>query len=241
MGPLFVLPILILIATFIGFILGGLIGGIAFPIYYKIRKIPPGNQQPKTPVRILIFWLSIFLGIMTNFFAVAGIDLVLDHNYELSTGIFDTFRWPLEYPYEMVTGGLSQANIRSWDKSPGAVSMVTKYYKSGKIIIGQRESDPFFPFQIKENKKWFIFDCSNGDTKYFASFEELKENLDDYSISEDFKLEPISEYYSRHFSGQAWWRFSIPPFFGLLVFSIVTFVLFYLVKRKYRLLRTQKK
>ena len=121
---------------------------------------------------------------------IVCMDCMHGSNYWRHDGSFDSFRVPLEPPYELV-GDSSMAYIQIWqDNSCSQLASITHYEKREYLIFG-KTCDEFIPSErTPEDIEWFIFDLSNGEKTVFKDESEFIAALSDMGIV-DVKLKTV--------------------------------------------------
>lgn len=129
--------------------------------------------------RILLSFLAAIVIPVSFVLLIVCIDCMHTNDYWRHQGNFDTFRVPLEPPYELV-GSSSMAQIQIWqDDSYSSVQLgsITCYEKRGYLIFGET-CEEFIPSRrTEQDKGWFIFDLSNGNKEIFENKEKFVEAL----------------------------------------------------------------
>ena len=183
MGPLFVILLWFIISLPLGFIAGLLYSYIVIPLYYRLLNVPEEKRRYKGSRKLIptaiVAALFVFLVVGLNVLGFV-MEIKDSDNYWESWGFADTFRMPLEYPYEISMGGVMDiAEIGIWKRPyDDIVREVTRYHKEGNIIVG--EISPHH-----SERRWLTIKYENVGTKqteeeYYIWQDSLKEHLSQF-------------------------------------------------------------
>ncbi len=148
---------------------------------YKKRN-QKSSRKLRVTKRILLSLLFAFLAaiiIPSAFLLLGGVCVCIDSMYAWDywryDGFLDSFRMPLEPPYELfMMDTIDYASINIWKEDSGSQLWgITHYEKRGYLIFGERSNERFEFQRTEEDREWFIFDLSNGDKSLFESEEDF--------------------------------------------------------------------
>jgi hypothetical protein len=203
MGPAFVLLLYMIIAAILGFAAGAVLAFVVIPLYKRFRR-PNAWLQRRQFIKAygLVQMLVVLLGTTTA--AVASVaaltvgltlwELQYEDDYWMAAGMYDYWRWPLEYPYQFeAVDDVDDAHLCVWGDGGGTlVAGVTAYRKSGSILIGEFNSGD-------SEHRYFTFDCTSGAVAYLddSLFRVELQKLQPGDDGERPELTPVGEQYYR--------------------------------------------
>lgn len=197
MGAFLLVPVCF-VGTFI-------ISLIVFPFIHKKRDSELSKKLRITK-RILLSLLFSFIAAIVFPFCflllggvVLGIDSMYEWDYWKANGVLDSFRMPLEPPYELLMiDTIDYASIQVWqEESSSKIWGITHYEKRGYLMFGVTSND-YYEFQKSpEDKEWFIFDLNNGDKIIFESEEEFLSTLKKRGI-ENIQLKTVLQNWNEY-------------------------------------------
>jgi hypothetical protein len=187
LGPSVVMCFWSMILTPIGLLLGAIIGFGVVPFIQRIR----GNKTIK-PKPIALFSLggcitvtTCLLFVPTMVFLGAYIMEKDLGDYWKSSGAWDWWRMPLEYPYELIAVGTQDIGyIREWETNTQYVDGIARFYKNGNLIAGEASS---------YQGKLFIFDCSNGTVIWYDNEAEFREAMVNFGFDRETVFLTVEE------------------------------------------------
>jgi energy-coupling factor transporter transmembrane protein EcfT len=155
---------------------------------------------------ILLSGLLAFLAaivIPASVVLLGGVCVCMDSMYAWDywryNGVLDSFRMPLEPPYELLMiDTIDYASIEVWkEDSTSQLSGITHYEKRGYLIFGEISKEKFDSRRTEEDRKWFIFDLSNGDKSIFESEEDFAAELANRGV-ESIKLKTVLQNWNEY-------------------------------------------
>ena len=158
---------------------------LILPFFYKKRN-QDSSGKLRAYKRILLSLLFAILAAIVipfSFLLLGGVCLAIDSMYAWDywryDGVLDSFRMPLEPPYELLMiDTIDYASIRIWKgDSLNQLSGITHYEKRGYLIFGERSNERLEFRRTEKDREWFIFDLSNGDKSIFESEEDFAAEL----------------------------------------------------------------
>lgn len=112
------------------------------------------------------------------------------NSYSKNRGLYDHYRIPLEYPYEMSAfDTLDTMNISTWKNFSGDnfISNVIEFRKQDHILAGKYLTNTHYA-NDKGIHNWFIFDCQSGHIRSFNTHQEYLKALKELGFSEEPQL-----------------------------------------------------
>lgn len=191
------------------FIMGAfLLVPVCFVVTFVLSLIISSFISKKSRItkRILLSLLFSFIAAIVLplcFMLLGGVILVIDSinewDYWKANGVLDSYRMPLEPPYELLMfDTIDYASIRVWKKeSSSKLSGITHYEKRGYLIFGETSKERFESQRTPQDKGWFIFDLSNGDKIIFESEGEFLLALKQREI-ENVKLKTVLQNWNEY-------------------------------------------
>ena len=220
MGPLFAIPIQIIIAIIVGVIIGAIVGYWCAPIYYRISGVSPKNREliQKRVARIVRYLIALGLSGIILFSWYNDMQNLEDYNK--SSGWADWHRWPIEYPYEMTMMDPSDgADLSEWGEQGKTILRdITYYNKINDYIIGKAMQRNL----PNDTNKWFVFHLSDTNLILCNSPDELKDSLENFGFEKIPELSPILEHYNNFISKE------YNPFPPIVIFLLSVFITFFL-------------
>lgn len=149
--------------------------------------------------RILVSFVITIVIPVSFMLLIVCMDCMHGSNYWRDDGSFDSFRVPLEPPYEL-TGSSYMAQIQIWQDRHGfQLGSITHYEKREYLIFGETSHDAWPSENIPEHKEWFIFDLSNGEKTIFQDESEFIAALSDMGIV-DIKLKNVWQNWNEYWN-----------------------------------------
>jgi hypothetical protein len=171
----------------IGLLLGAIIGFGIVPLTQRILGNKAIKPRPASSFTIggCITVLTCLLFVPTMvYLGVYIMEKDLD-DYWKSTGAWDWWRMPLEYPYELIAvGNKDMGSIMEWETGTQYVFGVTEFYKSGNLIAGKASS---------YQGHLFVFDCSNGIVVWYENETEFRDALVDFGLGREPVMLTVEE------------------------------------------------
>ena len=156
--------------------------------------------------KILLSLLFAFLSaivIPASVVFLGGVCVCLDSMYAWDywrfNGVLDSFRMPLEPPYELLMiDTIDYASIEMWKKdSVSQLSCITHYEKRGYLMFGEISNEKFEFRRTEDSREWFIFDLSNGNKNIFKSEEDFIKELETRGI-ENVNLKTVLQNWNEY-------------------------------------------
>jgi len=125
--------------------------------------------------------------------------------YWSSQGSYDTYRMPLEYPYELfMIDEIRAAEIRTW---PGSGDMewigirdICWVCKKENLLLGLTSHE------TGEGYIWFVFDCASGKIEKFSTQDEYLRRVAELGFTEEPKLIPLPEFWDSFWADPGNWK-----------------------------------
>lgn len=160
------------------------------------------NVKYTITILFLVMMLLLLLGITCT---VRIIDFMKGGDYWSSQGDYDTYRMPLEYPYELfMIDEIRSATIRTWPGSKQGLWIdmydIQKVFKQENLLFGETGHSSGKGFI------WFIFNCESGRLEEFKAEEEFWKRAKELGFLGEPKLIPIKEYWDSFWSNPKNWR-----------------------------------
>lgn len=201
MGGLVVLMFLVVIVVPICLSVGVLISFSGIPLIYKMRKkVCPIGFLRKSLLSVFfgVFFVFLFLAV------IAGLESIHAKDYWKYAGAYDSYRMPLEYPYELrMIDDINDARLNSWAEEDGKVSKdisgITAYYKRDNLVVGEYVSSKWDSWA---QTSWFTFDCNTGQVEEFSRKEDYLEGIKNLGFEKEPNLLTVRENWEKYWSSK---------------------------------------
>jgi len=141
MGPLFAFILAIVVGVSVGLVAGFFVSYVIIPIIYRLLKTPIEKQRIKGLVKIVLaFSIAGLIVIAAGGSILYGMyyEIKYANDYWKSRGFGDSFRIPLERPYELFSiDDATDAELRVWKEEQVILRGIIKYHKRGFLIVGE--------------------------------------------------------------------------------------------------------
>ncbi len=212
MGPLFVHLFWTIIAIPIGLIGGTVVSFIGIPLYYRWKKIPPEKRRFRLLFKIaltLALALCCVVGVNVLLVALEGYALYQWNDYYAGSGVFEEFRTPLMFPYEMrmmdvvdyaslvKTEGLGKEDDPDKGLFPEVKPQlydIRQYATGDSLVVGFMTSRWDFETRTEgTDTSWFWFNCRDGRAIVFQTREEYVDDLPSLGFAVEPPLKTVSD------------------------------------------------
>ena len=162
-------------------LLAAALGSVGGFLTFHIKK--GTTKKPAILIGIVIFLLTLF-----GAFGYYG--LYLPNDYYRYAGAFDSYRMPLNYPYELsMIDTIDCASIGKWQEDQLFVTGISHYYIRDSFVVG-KISDECLSFY---GTMWFLFDTNTGKVTKFSTEEALHQAVEKLGFDEEPELLTVRE------------------------------------------------
>lgn len=158
------------------------------------RSKPNVKTGKKVALTLVISFIICFLTAITLFIGA----VFHSNNYWEFQGYYDSYRIPLEYPYQLsMIDVIDNARLSEW-KQPNSgnydVTGIKKIFKQDYLVMGQYEAG------------FFILDCQAKQILTFNDHAEYTQALQKIGFPEEPKLIDLKVFWDNFWSNEANWK-----------------------------------
>ncbi len=219
MGPLFSLVLGIVLSGIVGTVIGVIVAFGVMPTYYVVKGVP--KEKRRFRLKHALVTIIACTGVLAAVGGIAGVvgivaDMYEAGDYYADDGVFDTWRVPIGYPYDITTGSqLESGGIRLWyeDHKPAKTILlwVTHLQPTGDYVVGRRSPEEYdFSRDLADQisgqidsggyhtyypEEYFVFCLHDGTILKATADRDFNTLLDSLGIDSTLQLQSLKEYY----------------------------------------------
>jgi len=214
LGYIIVLILVFGLTLAVSFVIAAVLSFGAIPLIYAVRHVPKEKR------RIGCLWRGVLTLVIGTALTVALMAFYIradisfskeaEHDYWGNAGEFDSYRMPLEYPYELTMVDVRDyASIGVWSYASNAPSLkqeihgIRRYSKQGHILVGETDDDRFGG---ATNKSWFWFDCASGNATVFTNRNEFAVAVGVFGFTNEPALLTVEQNWDAFWANESNWK-----------------------------------